>query len=268
MMPEAVAGLPFDEYLRVEALSFSGACKLMRSPAHYLLERTRHSQGSPEMLFGTAVHDGILEPETFAERVVVAPEVNARTKAGRQDRDAFAAENAERVVLSPADYARALRVIEAVRSHPTASYFLAEGQRELSLFWRDRQFDVPCKARVDIRSRGCLVDLKSARDASPNGFGRSIATYSYHWQAWHYYSGHEHVFDASPEAFIFIAVETEEPHLVGCYELPSAAMLAGRHAMTVAAERYAACLREGRWPGYSDQIQTIRVPAWALRFDE
>ena len=266
-LPGVFYGLPAEHYHAVEAMSSSGAKKMLRSPAHYKLMRTQASEPTAAMQFGTAVHEGVLEPKTFAERVVAAPEINRRTKAGQEEWAAFQAANAGRLVLAADDHARALRCIDAVRSHPAASKLLDGAHTEVSLFWHDGRYKVPCKMRADALNFGGLIDLKTTQDASADGFARQAASLLYHLQAAFYCSGSEHVLNASPEFFAFVAVESEEPHAVAVYALPSNAILAGQHLANVALERYAAALAAGVWPGYPDTIETLQLPKWATTFN-
>lgn len=266
-----VAGLRTDmaaaDYHAVEAMSNGGAKKILQSPAHYRLMRTTPNVPSAPMQFGTAVHDGALEPEAFDSRVVVAPECDKRSNAGKQLWAEFTFDNEGKTVLSRPDFDRARRCIDAVLAHPTAAFLLRGAEVEHSLFWEDGQYKVPCKARIDARNHGAFIDLKTTKDASPTGFARQAADLLYHLQGAHYMSGGEHVLNATPEFFGFIAVESEEPHAVACYQLPPIALHRGRHHADEALARYRDALAAGAWPGYAEQITELNLPRWALRLD-
>lgn len=263
----ALYGLPAADYHAAEALSSSGARKLRQSPAHYKLMRDTPSAPTPQMMFGTCVHDGVLEPDAFGSRVCAAPDVDKRTKEGKATWQEFSAANVGKIILSSDDFDRARRCIDAVLAHPAATQLLNGGAREVTLFWRDGKYKVPCKARLDIWNHGGITDLKTTTDASPEAFARTIAAYDYHAQLAHYASGCEHVFDASPEFCCFIAVENEPPHAVACYELDPAAILAGAHLMDRALAAYSEALKTGEWRGYPTTIERIVLPRWAMRFD-
>ena len=266
--PGIFPGMAFETYHAVEAMSASGAKKILQSPMHYRLNRDKPSQPTERMQFGSVVHIGVLEPDTMHERVAIAPDVDRRTKAGKEEWQAFLAESAGRIVLAQAEYDRARRCIDAVRAHPGASHLLEGAATEISLFWNDARYGVPCKARWDIFNYDGVADLKTTVDASPDGFGRQIANLLYHVQAAHYCSGGEHVRHESPRFFAFIAVESEEPHAVACYVLPGSAILAGAYLMSKALARYEEALRLGHFPGYPDTIEEIHLPRYALRFDD
>lgn len=265
---QIVRGMPFADYREARGLSSSGAKKLLRSPMHYRMEVDTPSKPTASMNFGTAVHAGILEPDWFRDRVAKAPECDRRTAAGKSLWAQFLLHSAGKTVLSMDDFDRAQACIYAVREHPAASRLLDGAESEVSLFWTDGRYKVPCKARLDALKGGIIVDVKTCQDASPDGFARAMATYLYDLQAAFYCSGCEHVLNASPEAFVFVAVESEPPHAVAVYELGAASILAGAHRADIAMERYAAAKASGQWPGYDPRINRIELPKWARTFQE
>jgi hypothetical protein len=266
-LPGLFEHMPAETYHAIEALSATGSKKILQSPAHFKLFRTKQKEPSAAMQFGTAVHGGVLEPDRFDDIVCCAPEINKRTKDGKAEYADFLLLNQGKVVLSAEDLDRARRCVDAVLAHPAASELLAGGKNEHSLFWNDARYKVPCKARYDTRNHGGIVDLKTAQDASPEGFGNACARFLYHVQGANYWSGHEHVLNESPAFFAFIAVESEEPYAVGCYSLTPVQLAAGERLMAEALARYAQARETGIWPGYSDAITELKMPRWSMRFD-
>lgn len=258
--------MPFADYRAHEALSQSGARKLLRSPAHFVTDRERPAEPTAAMRFGSAVHCAVLESEAFRDRYAKAPKCDNRTTAGRAMHEQFLLNAAGKVALSEDEFETVQSCALAVRDHPGAMRLLQGARVEVSAFWQDRQHDVPCKARFDALSHGGIVDLKTATDASKDAFARSIATYGYDLQAAFYSIGHEHVLDATPEFYALIAVETEPPFAVACYELGSASIMAGMRMAEEALARYAQCRKADRWPGYADTIEPIDTPGWARKF--
>jgi exodeoxyribonuclease VIII len=258
--------LPAADYHAYEAMSSGGIRKILRSPLHFRLMRDHPAAPTEAMQFGTVVHAGVLEPDTLEAVCCIAPHVDRRTKAGKEEWQSFLDESAGKIALSADDMERARACIANVRKHPAAMRLLDGGDREVSLFWRDGKYDVPCKARLDAWNRGILVDVKTTKDACREEFARSIATYGYHSQAAHYISGCEHVLHESPAAVCIIAVESEPPHAVAVYALPSEAILAGQHLANNALALYREALDAGEFRGYPDTVETIELPRWALRF--
>ncbi len=266
MTGELRLDMPAADYHAAEALSASGAKKLLRSPAHYRLARTQQSEPTDAMRFGTAVHTLVLEPHR-SDEIVVMPAFNSRSAAGKSERDEWLARHAGCQAFDAATYDRVRRCADAVLAHPAAVELLA-GRREVSLFWRDGHLDVPCKSRFDaLREDGGIGDLKTTRNASPDGFRREIGAYQYHLQAAFYWLAHESVLDRSPPFFAFVAVENDAPFGVGCYVLQSDAIRAGMRLVNQAMARYRQCLDAGAWPGYDELVQPISAPRWALTFD-
>jgi len=168
--------------------------------------------------------------------------------------------------LSGEDFLGCIECVNAVRAHPAAAKLLDGGEREGSMFWKDGQFNVPCKARFDAMNRGGLIDLKTTVNAAPEEWGKQAANLLYHLQAAHYMNGAEAALNATPEFFAFVCVESDAPYAVACYVLPGAAISAGRVLCNIALERYAQALQAGVWPGYSPTIDVVPFPKWALRF--
>lgn len=266
--PGIFPDMPAHVYHRIEAMSASGAKKILQSPQHFRLMRDTPSEPTAAMQFGTAVHDGVLEPDTFSHRVACAPDVDKRTKLGKAEWADFVFCNDGKLILAPDDFDNVRRCVDAIHAHPGAMQLLDGAQTEVSLFWNDARYDVPCKCRWDIANYGGIADVKTTTDASPGEFARSIAKFLYHAQASMYVSGGEHVLHESPRFFALIAVEKEPPHAVACYYLPGDAIIAGAYLISRALERYRDALTTGRWIGYPDTIEQIKLPRYALRFDD
>lgn len=262
-----VRDLPGELYHAHEAMSASGAKKMLRSPQHYKLMRDQPSEPGDAMRFGTAVHCGVLEPDAFDQRICCAPKVDKRTKDGKAAWSEFSASNDGKLILDSDAFDRVRRCIDAVHAHPAALALLADAERELSLFWSDGRYKVPCKARYDARNHGGVIDLKTTTDASPDGFARQCASLLYHLQAAFYFSGAEHVLNATPDFFAFICAESEPPYGVACYTLPGNAIMAGARLANIALERYASALESGEWRGYPDTIESLPFPRWAVTFN-
>jgi hypothetical protein len=255
--------LPAIDYLAYEAMSASSVSKLLRSAAHYQTWRTTSSTPTDAMTFGTVVHALVLEPHRKPP-VAIAPTCERRSNADKAIWAEFESNLNGRVPLKQDEFDRAQRVRDAVWANTGAQMLLDDMVSEVSIFWHDDVFDIPCKARLDaLRTDLGIVDLKTTVDASPDAFARSVARFHYHAQAAHYCYAVEHAQHALPPFFAWIAVETEPPLGCCCYEIDSDALSAGRDLVRAAAEVYANARREGRWPAYPDTIQVLRLPSWA-----
>ncbi|WP_244829199.1 PD-(D/E)XK nuclease-like domain-containing protein [Caballeronia sp. TF1N1] len=255
------------DYHARDALSASGISKLLRSPAHYHVWRKAPHTQTAAMAFGTVVHALVLEPHREPP-VSIAPACDRRSSADKAIWADFEANLKGRVPLKQEEFNRAQRVRDAVWANAGARLLLDDIASEVSLFWTDDQFDIPCKARVDaVRADHGVVDLKTTSDAAPTAFARSVAHLNYHAQAAHYWRAVEHTLHASPPFFAWIAIETDPPFGLRCYVIDSQVLRLGGDLADRAASIYAAALRTGRWQGYIETIEPLRLPKWALQFD-
>lgn len=262
-VPGVFRGMPFEQYHRTEALSASGAKHLLKSPCHYRHAIDHPIKPTEAMQFGTAVHTGVLEPETFDQRIAFAPECDRRTKIGKEIWADFIFQNDGKLILWSDQELLVRGAIAAVRAHPAASVLLDEADSEVSLFWKCDRFGIPRKARMDTTRGGVITDLKTCQDASADAFGKDIAKRLYHVQAANYVEGYRKLFDREPEGYLLIAVESSAPHGVAVYSLPWLAIDAGAQRMDVACERYRDCSASNVWPAYPDTIEIITLPRWA-----
>jgi exodeoxyribonuclease VIII len=251
------------DYHALPSVSKSGLDLIHKAPALYKYRRENPLTPTPAMRMGTLVHTAVLEPDTLRDRVMVAPKVDRRTTAGKAEWEAFlvASEGKELVDADELDKLAAIR--DAVWAHPSALKALRSvTDVESSIFWNKDSVD--CRCRPDaITSNKVIVDLKTTRDASPEGFAKSVAQYRYHVQAAYYSDGFREAFGEPPKGFVFIAVETEPPFLVGVYVASDAMTIRGRADYEADLETYRRCVAADNWPGYADTPLTIDLPKWA-----
>jgi hypothetical protein len=258
--------VPFSEYLAIRAISAHGLMLIDRSPAHYRASIEAPREASPAQALGTLTHLAVLEWPEYQRRVRVAPDVDRRTKAGKEADQAFRDALAETpdAIIATHDQDRLARSMrEAVMAQPYARALLEHGQPEVTLEWEAN--GIRCKARPDWVCDGhpVIVDLKTARDASAHEFARAAGNYQYHLQsAW--YSDAAQICGLGERAFVFIAVEPDPPHGVALYQMDEEAMEAGRRRYERALATYRDCVETGEWPSYPREIQPLRLAPWAL----
>jgi len=218
------------------------------------------------MQFGTAAHCHVLG--TGAEVVPIKFE-NYRTEKAQQARDEATARGA--VPMLPHQMEALDAMADALRRHPLASKLLTHwGRPEQSAFWRDRETGVICRARYDVLPTGRTVlgrvlvpDYKTAKDAGPEAFAKAVHDRGYHQQAPFYLDGLRALGLAGDDAaFAFVVQEKTPPYLVAVYQLDTAALMIGAYRNRRALRIFAECTASGRWPGYSNDIETVSLPAW------
>ena len=255
-----IENLPFGDYCDLPRVNATALKKIHRSPAHY---RFAEREETAALVIGHATHTAVLEADIFLERYAVFPEgMTKTTKEGKETWGKLEATG--KSILRFAECQAAQAIADAVQKHPGASKLLKNGRPELTVL---SEIDgIETKIRIDyyIEELGLLIDIKTTEDARPDAFSRSIAAYGYDLQA-AFYLDNCRAAGLAAETFLFIAVEKKPPYAMGVYELDLASMEVGRTKYQRALALWKHCTEVNEWPGYTPDIVTLQLPAWALR---
>lgn len=258
----------------------SGLDLVHKSPAHYYAEyldpQRQRKKPTPAMEIGTAFHYAVLEPHKFEQKYFylrdakIMDEIGGKNpRATNRYKDWFQcimSENAGKKALDADEYERIMRMRDAVYNHPTASLLFQSGVAETTVLFKESYTGASCKCRPDWLdyANDLIVDLKSAEDASPDGFGKSAYNHRYHVQSPFYLDGVlESNIQFAPSGFVFVAVEKEPPFAVGVYFADTNTLDLGRNEYIKDLEVYQNCVKTGNWHGYPTEISALRLPAWA-----
>lgn len=251
------------------AVSKSHLDLIARSPLHYWARYLDPDRVAPEptpaMRLGTALHTHVLELSRWDQEIAVAPPINRLTKAGKEEWTAFMAASADRTVITADDAAQVMAMGRAVLGHPAAAMLLGlPGKAETTHMWTDAATGLDCKCRPDwLTDDGSIVvDLKTTKNASIQGFKRSVADYRYHVQASWYLHGLEQATGRRPDQFIFICVESTAPYACAVYAADAEMIERGHDQAMRDLAKLAVCRAADHWPSYSEQIETLSLPAW------
>jgi hypothetical protein len=258
------------DYHRHWAVSKSGLDQIAKSPLHYwarFLDPDRvWPEPTPAMRLGTALHTHVLELSKWDDQIAVAPgDINRRTKEGREQWAAFEAAAKRKTVITADDAQQVMAMGRAVLGHPAAAMLLGlPGKAETTHMWTDASTGLECKCRPDwLTDDGSIVvDLKTTKNASIQGFKRSVADYRYHVQAAWYLHGLEQATGRRPDQFIFICVESSAPYACAVYAADAEMIERGHDQAMRDLAKLAVCKAADHWPSYSDQIETISLPGW------
>lgn len=249
--------MTYQEYSALPGVRVSELRLIQRAPALYRYHRDNPSEQTPAMRLGSLVHMAILEPQRFELETFRLPHgLDRRTKEGRETYARLIAEHPLATEISADHYEAIMGMRDAVMSHPGARLLIGAGEHEIARQWEVRGQDA--KGRADVFGRTYLADLKKTRCASPEAFAKSVLNYDYDMQAAWYLDGWQ------VEKFYHIAVEDKAPYLVAVYELDAAAIERGRQRCMDALELFRICQETGNWPGYSSDVETLSLPAWAF----
>ena len=263
--PGVYPNMPNENYHRANGISKSGLDLIARCPA---LFKYKYIEGNDlevtkPMIIGSAVHKAVLEPGTFDQEYICAPDINRRTKAGKAELADFQAANKNKVVLGSDDFKEINNIADSVFSHKVARRILERGgDAEVSIFGTDQETDQLVKVRPDLLTAGSIIDLKTTQDGSADGFSKSCANFRYHVQAAFYLDVVNGQYRNDFGDFIFIAVEKKEPYLVSVYFADSEMLELGRDEYRRCLEMYKQCQSTG-YSGYnSDMVRPIALPSW------
>jgi len=221
----------------------------------YIDGTLQKDEDSPALIMGKAVHCRILEPQEFGKRYTIAPNIDRRTKEGKELWHQFAIKTEGLTILTKDQDKQIEAIAKAIYDHPAAAYLLAKpGQSEIMVNWQDRTL-VDCRGIIDrLTDDGLIIDIKTTDDASPRGFARSCHKYRYHVQAAFYTDG-----VPNSQGFFFIAVEKSEPHLVGVYYMTAEDLQRGREEYQADIQTFIECVKLDEWPGYGDTVQPLTL---------
>ncbi len=252
------------------SLSQSGAKLLLppSCPAKYRWEVDNGRAPKACFDFGHAAHAMVLGT---GPEIVRVEEGDWRTKAARLARDEAYATG--QVPLLAEDHDTVIAMAKAIKDHPIAGRLFDPdtGKPEQSLFWQ--QHGIWRRARLDFlpdRVEGrrydmVIPDYKTSISAAPEDFPKDATRWGHYMQAAWYIDAVTSLGLARNPAFVFVVQEKAPPYLVTVIALDEVALKIGRIRNKEACDIYAECKKSGRWPGYSDDVETVALPVWFER---
>lgn len=263
------------EYNQHEGIRRSDLWKVRESPEKYLWAIGHPEPPTPALVFGTMVHKMLLQPLTFSDEYAVAPNMDRRTKDGKEAWQRFAEENAGKTIVSAADFDQADDMVNAVMSHPIAQKLLG-GKAEMPIFWTDEDTGELIKCRLDMltewEGRPVVVDYKTAMSAQTDQFNHAIFKHGYALQAYMYTEAvmHELHLTERPD-FIFIVQEKKPPYAVNVIKVSEEVMTNGMDTFRELIGILHQCLETGYFPGYNgpmDEMNDTYLPGYLTLGEE
>ncbi|WP_280368009.1 PD-(D/E)XK nuclease-like domain-containing protein [Nocardia abscessus] len=257
--PGLYAGVPEHIYHGDRnSLSSTGARQLLKlSPHRWRYEQEHPPAPSADMEWGTAVHTLVLG--------VGAPPIDTGfDKWQSNDAKARVAEIREAggIPLRPKEFDAVHQAAENLRNHERVRRWLASGEPELSVYYRDLVTGVMLRARADwvhwIDERTALIlDVKKSRAAGPGEFRESVEKFGYDCQQdWYQAAFAAHGITTAFEFGVICSDPPYEPYVVDLsdrYFEPAAER--NRRAIDI----YAACRESGHWPSWGDGDHSTRI---------
>ena len=254
------------DYHGIESISVSGLKKIKVSPAHY--KDSEAKEPTDAMTFGTAYHCFVLEPEKFEKEyyifddtVVCGALIAKGAKSPRATNDYKNWKESEmsfadgKILLDKAEHEKLKAMKERLFSHPYAKMLLTNGRPEVGITGTLQTMagEITIKMKPDYikDKKHIVVDLKTATDASLDGFTRAAADRDYHIQA-AFYSDMVELMnnDQRPVTFVFIAQEKIRPYAFNLFECSPQFIGQGRYEYELLLQLYKYCIDNNKWPGY------------------
>lgn len=258
------------EYRTHPAISRSELFKIGESPEKFKYYKEHPEPSTPALIFGQLFHAMILQPETVDEQFAVAPNVDRRTKAGKEAFAEFEQASQSKTVVTADMFNQASEMCEALKQNEFVEKLL-NGEKEIPFFWTDDLTAEPCKCRVDclteLGDSLVIVDLKTTENAETEAFMRSAVKYGYDFQAAMYGKGVE-VNTGKKPIFVFIAIEKKPPYAVNILQADDLIVRRGYDLFREYIGIYHDCKTTGNWYGYlgkMNQINNLALPAYLAK---
>lgn len=253
------------EYRQRPGISSSELKKIMITPAHYKHWKENPQEDTPALLFGRSAHKYILETYDFYTEFAVAPNVDRRTKEGKEEWARFVADSEGKDVITQEQFEQ----IDAMRNAAYATPFVSKlinGEHEVSYFWIDEDTGLKCKVRPDSINHKLkiIVDYKTCDNAETEHFMKQAIRLGYDLQASYYLDGVKANTDED-YIFVFIAQEKKPPYAVNILQADDIFIRSGREVYKAMLQTYKDCSESGVWYGYlgaENQINSLGVPKW------
>lgn len=258
------------EYRQHPAISRSELFKISESPEKFKYYREHPEEPTPALVFGQLFHAMALQPETLWEQFAVMPNIDRRTKAGKEAFAEFEAQTDKKIIVSVDMVEQAKAMCEALNKNEFVKKLL-KGEKEKSFFWVDKMTGEECKCRVDclteVGENLIIVDLKSTDNAETEAFMRSAIKYGYDFQSAYYAEGVK-VNSGREPLFVFIAIEKKPPYAINVLQADKLLIRRGYDLFREYLGIYHDCKVTDNWYGYLgkfNQINNLALPAYLAK---
>lgn len=214
------------DYFGIDRFSNSALSNFKRSPRHYLYFKEHKKDPTPAMIFGSAFHCFVLEPDRFDEQYCCVPPdapdkpASAMINAAKPSAASiirvewwrnFREQNGDKIELKNDDLEKIKRMSSSLSNHePAKDLLLNIGEVEMPLLWQDDITGIEMKGKLDGIGDGFTIDLKTCINAHPESFSIDAFNNAYHRQAALYLDGRG-LNKMTKGDFYFIAIEKTEP---------------------------------------------------------
>lgn len=241
-----------------------------------IIDGTIKKKVTKAMVSGTLIDLALLEPDKFREGLShwILPEgLDLRTKDGlawKKDHPDLPALKLKTDSPNEASAEDINGMIASVMRHKIMRRIVEQSVKQEAAFCYHPDTHLLRKCRTDARLEDnsgalTLTDLKSTMvgGTSLSRFSSHCAAMSYHLQHAFYSDIYKDLVGEEPY-FLFGVVERKPPYLVRVFQIHQEGVRAARDDYRRALDMFAECKKSGVWPGYREEIETVKLPRWAL----
>lgn len=266
--------------------------RVKKSPLHY---KEEESKDSAALTFGKAYHCAVLEPQEFEHRYYVSdtkslvqqvldeakeqgkavskPTATKRYKELKAEE--FEMHPGEEISQEDYDKIQAMRA--RLMAHPYARYLLTGGEVEQQHYCKlttqnDEEIGVRFIPDNLKKDKYTVVDLKTAADASVEGFKRAAVNFDYHLQAALSVDMLEMIYSPGvPWRFMFVVQETKPPYAFNIFKAAPNFIGQGRYEYELLMLLWHHAVATENYPGYqvwADNeygINELELPGYAIK---
>lgn len=250
------------------------------TPRHFYEAHVRPDRNpqvdTDALRFGRALHDALLLPERWTGRdhyhITCEGFSRAKTKAMAIEIEAAdEALAAGLTIVSDEDRTLIDAMVAEVRKNKLANLLLSAGDPEVTLAAPDPTLGTWRRVRPDFlpEKKRIITDIKTAADASHQGFSRAIRERRYDLAAAMQMDLIAQIYGPDPtRAFMHLVIEKPTKYRPGDYipvalwQLPAEDILRGHHLYRRALNVFTDCLQADVWPGYADDPAPCGLPGW------
>lgn len=244
------------EYSALPGIRRSDLAYMAKTPLHFRYHMEHPEEPTPALTFGSAAHAFVLENEKFSEEYAFMPNIDRRTKEGKEAYKKFVEVNGDKTLLPwdtqdvLIDMSQALHANEAIHNILTSPH-----RTEVPFYWQDGKTGEICKVKADIVTEidgyPYVIDYKTTTSCDDREFYRSCRKYGYDLQAGMYIEGVS-ICTVSDYKFAFIAQEKTAPYACRLCVCDDEFVAQGIRKFHELLDRYHACKIADKWEGYTE----------------
>jgi len=255
------------DYLDSPAIGSGTFKEICLSPKDFAYKRKYKDKSSSSQNLGTLIHSFMLEPDKFNSQYLLQPEDwGPLTKnPGRQKWDQLKeqakSENKTPVKWSEGEYLVKLK--NEAGNHSNYLNLVKHCTAEVSFYATIDGFDFKSREDLWCEKTGEVWDVKTtSKGLDDDSLSKQIFFNGYHFSAAHHMKVMEAAgFPVTGWGWVFVSTATPAPHIV--IKKASKEMLdTAFEDWNTALEILKNCEKKQVWPGLSQDIEEINLPAW------